>query len=259
MPTTTRGAAAAVGDNPVLETGARVGYAANGVLHLLIAWLALQIAWGGSGGEADQSGAFGTLAGTPLGSALLWAVAIGFVLLGVWQLTEAVVRRDIGDRVKAVGKAAVYLALSWTAISVVQGSSSDSSDQASDATARLMAQPFGRVLVAIAGLVVIGVAVYHVVKGWRRKFLEDLREQPGPRVVQLGRVGYIAKGVALGILGGLLLAAGATGDPERAQGLDGALRTLLELPLGKVLLTLAALGLAAYGLYSFARARYARV
>lgn len=243
----------------MIETGARVGYAANGVLHLLIAWIALQIAWGGSASDADQSGALGALATTPLGSVLLWVVAIGFGLLGVWQVTEAVVRHDTAERVKAISKAVVYLVLGWTAVTFIQGSASSGSDQASGVTAELMRQPFGRALVGAVGVAVIGVGVYHVVKGWRKKFLEDLDEHPGTVVVRLGRFGYIAKGVALGIVGGLFAAAAATGDPERAKGLDGALRTLLELPLGKALLTVVALGLAAYGLYSFGRARYARV
>jgi hypothetical protein len=259
MGTTARGAAQQAGDNPIIETGARVGYAANGLLHLLIAWIAVQVAWGGGAGEADQTGALSSLAGTPLGSALLWVLAVGFGLLGVWQVAEAIGRHDTKERVKAIAKAVVYLALAWTAVSVVQGSASSGSDQTESVTARLMGQSFGQALVVLVGLVVLGVAAHHVTKGWRATFLQDLRGDPGPNAERMGRVGYIAKGIALAVLGGLFVAAAVTRDPEKASGLDGALRALLDLPLGKVLLTLVALGLAAYGLYSFVRARYARV
>lgn len=75
----------------------------------------------------------------------------------------------------------------------------------------------------------------------------------------LARAGYVAKGVALGVVGVLFMVAAATNDPEEAGGLDAALRSLLELPAGTALLTAVGLGITAYGVYSLARARYARV
>ena len=59
-------------------------------------------------------------------------------------------------------------------------------------------------------------------------------------MVIAGRVGYVAKGVALAILGGLVIAAVVTADPEKAGGLDAALRTVGEQPFGQVLLVLTA-------------------
>ena len=91
------------------------------------------------------------------------------------------------------------------------------------------------------------------------KFLRDLTGHPGTFVVRAGQAGYVARGIALGIVGVLLVSAALTHDPAQSQGLDGALRALLEAPFGKLLLTLVALGFAAFGVYSFARARYARV
>lgn len=255
-----RAAAASANDNPVVETGARLGYAASGVLHLLIGWVGIQLAWFHDGRKADQTGAIQSLADTGLGALPLWVALVGFGLLGLWQLLEALVRRGAGDRLKAAGKGVVYLALAAATASVAMGGGKKSgSKQTADVTRTLMDQPFGRVLVGLLGLAVIGVGVYHVVKGWRRGFLRDLREHPGPWAVRLGRVGYIAKGVALALVGGLFVSAAATAQPGKAKGLDGALRTLLDAPLGPVLLTLVAAGFAAYGLYSFFRARYARV
>lgn len=252
-------AAHGVRENPVLVAGARVGYAASGVLHLMLAWLALQLAWGSSGQEADQTGALQALAGTTPGSALLWVLVVGFALLGLWHVTEAVVRTGAGVRAKAAAKAAAYLVLAWTTMTVLQGSARSGSEQSASLAAGMMRQPGGRLLVGLLGLAIIGVGAYHVVKGWRRTFLEDLRERPSRAVVRAAVIGYVAKGVALAVVGGLVVTAAVQADPDDAQGLDGALRTLLELPLGPVLVTLVAVGLAAYGAYSFARARYARV
>lgn len=254
-----RGAAEAVGDHPVVERGARLGYAANGLLHLVIAWIALRIAWASSFDDADQSGALRALADTPVGGPLLWTVAAGFALLAVWQVIEALVRHDTMDRVKAAAKGVVYVALVVTTVNVLRGGGSSSSEQTQSATAEFMTTTGGRVFVGAVGLAVIGVGGYHVVKGIRKSFVQDLQEHPGAWAVHAGRFGYVAKGIALALVGGLFVFAAATARAEEATGLDGALRTVLEVPLGPVLLTVVALGLAAYGVYSFARARYARL
>jgi len=251
-----RTAASQAGNNPLVEQGARLGYAASGLLHGLIAWVTLQLAFTGTTQRADQQGALQTLAGSGLGRVLLWLTVVGFALLAIWQVTEAVVRSRTSDRVKAVAKAVVDVALAWTALSVLQGTASGGG---SGFAAGLMSSTGGRSLVALGGLVVVGVGVYHVVKGWQRRFLEDLRANPGRWAVRAGRIGYVAKGIALGVVGILLVTAALQSRPDQAQGLDAALHAMAQLPLGTVLLALMGLGFAAYGVYSVARARYARV
>ena len=257
MDHTVRASAVRAGNHPVIENGARLGYAASGVLHLLLGWLALQLALGHAA-TADQNGALAALASTAIGKALLWVLLAGFGLLGVWQVAEALGRAG-KQRIKPAAKAVVYLALAWTTFGVLRGSATSGNGQSAGTAATLMAHPAGRLLVGAVGLLVIGIGIYHVVKGWRKKFLTDLREHPSEWVVRAGRTGYVAKGIALALVGGLFVSAAVTADPTKAKGLDGALRTLLGLPLGRVLLVLVAVGLAAYGIYSFARARYARV
>jgi Domain of Unknown Function (DUF1206) len=263
-----RHAAHRAGDSTVLEGAARVGYAVSGLLHLLIGWLALQVAWGLGGGaqSADQSGALQTLAGNSLGRILLWLAVAGFLGLGIWQLTEAVLRSSGSDdkkvwasRGKALGKAVLYLALAWTAFRFARGSSSDSESQTLDFTASLMSRPGGRILVGVVGLVVLGIAIYHGYKGATNKFLEDLDENPGTWATRAGAVGYLAKGLALAVVGVLFLVAAVQGQAKEASGLDGALRTLRDQAFGPFLLSAVAIGFAAYGLYSFSRARHAKV
>lgn len=252
-------AAARAGDNPVVEWGARLGYGASGVLHLLLAYLTARIALGGGGKQASQSGALSTLAEEPVGQVLLWVIAVGFTLLAVWQLTELVVRHEAFDMAKAGGKLVLYGALAWTSFTFASGGSTSSNKQTKEFTVTLMKAPAGRVLVGLVGVAIIGIAGYHVYKGWRERFLEDLREHPARWVVIAAKVGYIAKGIALAAVGVLFIAAAIQQRSGKATGLDGALRSMRDLPAGTVVLLCVALGLAAYGVYSFARARYARV
>lgn len=251
--------AAKAGDNPVVEWGARLGYGANGVLHLLLAFLTAQVAVGGGGKQASQSGALATIAKESGGQALLWVLAAGFVLLAIWQLTELVTNQEAFDKVKAGGKAVLYGALAWTSFTFASGGRTSSNKQTKDFTVTLMDAPAGRVLVGLVGLVILGIAGYHVYKGWRQKFLEDLQEHPGRWAVVAGRVGYIAKGIALAAVGILFITAAIQQRAGKATGLDGGLRSMRDLPAGPVILLGIAVGLVAYGIYSFARARYARV
>ncbi|MEO8519588.1 MAG: DUF1206 domain-containing protein [Dermatophilaceae bacterium] len=258
-------AADKVGGQPLVRMGARVGYAVSGLLHLLIGWIALQVAWSGSGKSADQSGALQSVAGNSVGHLSLWVAVAGFLALGLLQLANGISGGATSgtsawaDRGKSISKGVVYLALAWTCFSFAKGSPTSSKSQSADFTATLLQKPGGRVLVAVVGLIVIGVGGYHVMKGWTKKFLQDLAEHPGALLTRAGTIGYIAKGVALAIVGILFMTAAAHDSASKATGLDGALRTLRGQPFGTWLLTAVALGLAAYGVYSLARARYARV
>src|SRR5450756_1096385 len=168
-----------------VQIGARVGYAASGLLHLLIAWIALQIAWMASGRSADQSGALQTLAGSSLGRLTLWVAVLGFLALGLWQLANALAVRNGSEsstwavKAKGMAKAVVYLVLAWTSFSFAKGQPSSSKAQSADFTATLLQHTGGRLLVAVIGVVVMGVGAYHVIKGWTKKFLLDLSENPG--------------------------------------------------------------------------------
>ena len=258
-------AASRAADHPALEAAARVGYAVSGLLHLLIGWITLQVAFGGGGKNADQSGALASLAGNGAGKAALWVGVVGFVGLAIWQVADALIghpgddKEAWGGRAKAGGKAVVYLALAWSAFNFARGKSSDGRSQSVDFTAKLLEQPGGRAMVVIVGLGVVGIGIYHVYKGAKKKFLEDLKDHPGTWATRAGRVGYIAKGIALVIVGFLFVAAGFHKQAKEATGLDGALKSLRDEPFGPVLLVIMAVGFAAFGLYSFARAKHAKV
>ena len=241
-----------------------VGLASYGIVHLVIAWIAVQVALGEKG-DASSQGALGQLTKQPLGSALLWVMAVGLFTLTIWQILEATISRDEPGRdsrprrrIASAGRAVVYLVLGVAAVSTALGSGSKSGDSEETLSSRLMAVPFGRILVAAVGIAVIAVGISQIVKGVKRKFTEDLDSGVGPAALKLGTAGYCAKGVALAIIGALFGWAALTYDSKKAGGLDAALSTIRDQPFGAVLLIVMALGIASFGAFCFVWARNAR-
>lgn len=266
-----RQAARKAARSDTLELATRIGFLGYGLVHGLIGWLALEIAWGRAPHEGDQSGAFRTLAAQPLGKVLLTLVAVGLAAMTVWQLLAATVghtderkaRRRL-ERVVSAGRMLVYAALAWTAFRVVAGSGESSAEQQQHTTESLLSHPAGRWLVGLAGVAVAGVGIGMAIYGLLRKFERNLRtrlmnEAAERTAVWLAMIGYAAKGVAFAIVGVLLLIAGVRSDSSRSRGLDEALRTLARQPFGHALLALVAVGFFAFGAYCIFQARYRKV
>lgn len=248
---------------------ARVGFVAAGLLHVMIGVIALRVATGGSG-SADQSGAVAALAGSPGGTVLLWACFLGCAALAVFLFSEiffgATQRSDrdrLKHRVKMGGQAVVYGAIGAVFGTYALGGTSDSSGSTQSLSARLMAHPAGTVLLIAVGLGLVVAGAFFVHRGVTRSFRENLKRLPpgtaGRAVMWLGTAGYAAKGVALAVLGVLVVVATVRSDPEQSSGLDGALKALQEQPFGAWILGAVALGLICYGVFMVVRARYQRM
>jgi hypothetical protein len=249
-----------------VDRAVRVGMIAYGVVHLTIAWLAIQLALGNSSGKASRNGALHQLAQQPFGKFVVWVVAIGMVLLVLWKLLEAFVDSQNEHGAKAwlkpavnVGKAVVYGTLAVSAFHTATGAKSKSST--SSYTAKLMDQPFGRWLVGIVGLAIIGYGIYLIYCGYQEKFLKHLDAEGksgehGKAYKMFGKIGYIAKGVAIGAIGALFIFAAVDHKAKKSGGLDQALHKVLQQPFGPVLLFAIAVGIGCYGLFCFARARH---
>jgi hypothetical protein len=247
----------------------RAGLVAYAVVHLLVGWLAVQLAMGDQSENASAQGALAELARQPFGEVLVWAVAVGLFLLVLWRLLEAGFgHRDAegADRVRqrlvSGGKAVIYGVVCFTATKVaLSGGGSGGSQSEETLTARLMDLPAGQWIVVAVGLAIIGYGGNYVRRGWTEKFAEHLETEgrlgwSGAAYLLLGKVGHIAKGVALALVGVLFVYAGATHEPGKSGGLDEALQTLLRQPFGPVLLIAIGAGIACYGLFCLARARH---
>lgn len=258
-------------DSKPLEYLARGGFVCYGVIHLLFAWLALQVAFGHSGREGDQNGALQTLAGNGFGKFLLVVIGVGMVGLALWQAFEAIVgesgprtKMAIAERVVSGVRTVIYLWLAWTAFKIVGGANSSSAANSQSKSSSLMSSTGGRWLVGLIGLVVLGVGIGIFVYGVKKTFEKHLNtERMSPAVRKstrrLGMGGYAAKGVAYAIAGILVVVAAVKYDPNKARGLDAALKTLAGHAYGVWLLALIALGFAAFGIFCFSQAKYRKV
>jgi uncharacterized membrane protein YidH (DUF202 family) len=260
-----------VANSQALKTGVRVGLACYGVTHLLIAWLALQVAFGGGGGEqANQKGAFQELADNTFGKVMLWIIVVGFVAVGLWRLSLAIWGyRYVSDKTKqlrkrgaAAFKVAVFGTLAVLAARTAIGSGGGGNGQ-QKATAGVLGLPGGQWIVGAVGLGIIIAGGNKIYAGWKKKFEDDM-DMPSDQktrqaVERTGQIGFIAKGVSIGVIGILVVIAAIQFDPAKASGLDAALRSLTQTPLGPWLLVIVALGLAAYGVFCWFDAKYHRV
>ncbi|MGE0224452.1 MAG: DUF1206 domain-containing protein [Acetobacteraceae bacterium] len=256
-------------DSNRLELFARFGYAARGAVNLIVGVLALLAAVGRGGEATGSKGALQSLLAQPLGEALLAVVALGLFGFAFWRALQSLLDADgMGRNAKALAvragqavSAVVYVSLGIFALSLLfgwgQGSSGEQS--ADDWTAMLLEQPFGRWLVAAAGIAIGGVALGLGYRAWSASFAQHLAPETPGWVVRLGRIGYAARGVVFLMVAGFLIIAAWQADPSEARGLGGALRALQDQPFGWALFSLVALGLTAFGVFEFAVAYYRRI
>jgi hypothetical protein len=254
---------------------ARFGYAAKGVVYIIVGILALQVALGTGGQTTGPEGALGQINRQPFGQFMLVLVAIGLLGYAIWRIVQAWVdpegagsdAKGIGQRIGYVFSGFSYGALALAAAQMVMGAASsggDNSQQTQDWTARLMALPFGRWLVALIGLGVIGIGLFQFYYGYQEKFRKHLKThemsaQENQWATRMGRIGYMARGVVYAIIGGFLVLAAWQHDASEVGGIGKALDELAQQPYGPWLLGLVALGLIGYAVFAFIEARYRRI
>ena len=250
-----------------LDHAVRVGLVAYGLVHLIIGGIAVRLAFGDQSGSASGSGALSELAKTPFGGILLYVAAAGFASLVVWQVIEMFTghrekdgKERLAKRLGSLFKTVLYGSLGWSAFKLALGGGSDGGST-DTITAKIMAMPGGQVLVGLVGLGVLAYGSRLIYKGLSEGFTSKLdlngsTGADGRAYVLLGKVGHVAKGLALFVVAGLFIWAAWTQDPEKSGGLDQALHQVLRQPFGMPMLLAMGLGIGCYGLFCFAWARH---
>lgn len=257
---------------PWVEGLARAGYAARGIVYIVIGVLAFLSALSAGGQTTNSRGALHTIAGQPFGRILLGLVGIGLLGYALWRLVEAGFdpenkgsdAKGIVQRVGSAISGLTYTGLSLTAFKIVTGASGGKGSSQQDWTARLLSQPLGQWLVALVGLVVIGIGCNALHKAFTAKFRDKLKieEMSGVEntwITRAGRAGYGARGVVWIMIGWFLVQAGRHSDARETRSLPQTLDTLASQAHGPWLLGAVAVGLVAYGIYALAEGRYRKI
>ena len=242
----------------------------RGRQHLL-AYLAVRVAFGQPNSQADSQGALLTVARQPLGHVLLAVLAVGFGAYGLWQLTIAAIGGSaragsdkLAKRVIALVNGVLYgiFCASTIALAIGSSGSAGSGNAEADVTSKVMQHSFGRTLVGVVGagvIVIAAVLAWRALSGKREVELQPVSRSVHRGVEVLAKVGLTARAVIVGAAGVFLVQAALAFDPNKAEGLDGILKSFAHTPIGPWLLVLIAGGLLAFGVYSFALARYAEI
>ncbi|MER5518621.1 DUF1206 domain-containing protein [Streptomyces sp. NPDC002763] len=266
-----RGQVRRAANSKAIAAAARAGFVARGVIYALIGVLSLRIAFSGGGEQADRGGAIAEIAQKPFGTVLLWLLGIALAGMALWRLSEAAFGQagpdggKPGKRAMAAGRSVFYGFVAYSVLSYAAGdknSGSGSSDKNSqDVTAKALDWPGGQWIVGVVGAAVTAAGLWIAVRAVLRKFEKHLRmsevSQKTRKVVSFfGVFGGTARGVVFATAGCFAIAAAVQHKPGRAKGMDDTLRTFADTPAGPWLLALIAVGLMAFGVFSWANARW---
>lgn len=258
------------GGRNAIERIARFGYGARGVVYIVVGALALLAALGHGGRAGDSKDALRAVMAGPFGAAVVGLIALGLAGFALWRLVEGITDADRrGTSAKGLAvrgahliSAGLYLGLAASAASLSLGLGMSGGDGVHDGTAWLLSKPFGRWLVALVGLAVVGGGFGFLGKAWRGDVTDRLALDARARdrwAGPIGRFGYAARGLAFLIIGGFLVAAAWHQRSSDAKGLAEAFALLRAQPYGWILLGLVAAGHAAFGAFGLIQARYRHI
>lgn len=245
-----------------LETFARAGWFARGVVYCLLAYLALT---GAGASDASPQGVFRQVQSMPGGTLLLWLLALGLALYGAYRLYSAVMdSEDKGAEAKGVairiGYAASGLAHFFLAFAAARLAIGDRSSARGDteqrAASMMLDIPLGGTALGILGLAFLAAAAHQLTKAWTTEFMQGMAGGAPRWVVPVAQAGLVARAVVFAIIGLSLLSAGWFDAAGEVKGLGDALTSLTDHP---ELFALVAIGLFLFGVHSLVDARWRRL
>lgn len=248
----------------------RTGYAAKGVVYAIIGFLAAKLAFGPGGETTDSKGALQEIAEASWGTWALGLVGIGLVGYSLWKFVQAI--RDperkgsdaegLIKRAGFFGSGLIHASLAFTALSMAFGSGGGGGGSNTQSmTAKVLSYEWGVWLVGLAGIITIIVGLYQFYQAYKASFTkrwhtEEMSHTQLTWGKRAGRLGLAARGVVFSMMGWFFITAARQHDASEASGLEGVLNELAASGQGPWLLGIVAIGLMAYAVFCFVKARY---
>lgn len=249
---------------------ARAGYAARGLVYLLMGGLAIYAAvtWSEAIGKRE---ALRDLVNEPFGVPLLLTLVAGMAGYIVWRLVQSIGDTDdhgtslkgLGVRLGLLVSAGTYAFLGYYVLTLVfQGIGEGRRGAINSSRERLNALLGDEGVPWILAALFVVVAGAHLWKAWKAKYRKHFVVDGGKWnwIDPVSRTGLAARGVVLAVIGGLFAYRGWTvNDDTEMLGLGDALRFIEDLPGGAWWLGAMGAGLVLFAGYSFIEAVYRRI
>ena len=253
-----------------VHTLAKAGLISKGIVYIILGALAFMAAFeigGQSSSDTNRSGVLSSLRSMPAGKVLLLIVTAGLLCYCVWRIVQAFhvheddSRKKWGKRARYIFSCLAYLSLAFTALQVVLYNKENNGDTNQHWAAKIMSQPFGQWLLGIGALILAGVGIYQIWYGLSEKYkkhVESNRQHAGvtSQLLVAGKIGYVARGIVWLLLAYMGFKAAVDSNPKEAGDTGKAFQFLESWSAGSLLLGALALGLIAYGIFNFIRARF---
>lgn len=257
---------------PWIKKIAQAGLIAKGIVYVLLGALGFMAAFelgGKTNDEASQTGALQAIKDLPAGTVLLLLLTAGLLCYSIWRGIQTFNTTDGKDkpwtkRLRYLFSGLAYLVLAYAAAKLAFENRKNNGDKNQQLAGELMDKPFGQVLIGLAALILAGIGVYQIYYGLSEKYKKHVQElslqsQHSTTLLRSGKIGYISRGVVWLVIAYLFARAAVEASASEAGSTGKAFQFVEASPFGSYLLAILGLGLIAYGIFNFIRARYDRL
>ena len=248
---------------------ARIGLVSKGVVYVILGILAFMAAFeigGQTNQDSNKTGVLNSIKDFPGGVVILILLAAGLVCYSTWRWIQTF-SGDNGSeikwskRVRYFFSGLIYLSLAGTAIQIITHDKNKSGDENQYWVSQMLNHSFGQWIVGLGACILAGVGIYQLYYGLSEKYKKhvqrlNLHSTGSALLLRSGKIGYISRGIVWLIIAFLLLRAAFHNNSSEAGDTGKAFSFIESSSFGSYLLGALGIGLIAYGVFNFIRARY---